>query len=213
MLNKLKQMAEMQNATNVQLVGVDWTQRDNDFMLAVGMESVEIIDAVGWKWWKHIPDFDLAQVQLEIVDIWHFILGHKIREHHGDLDACALDLMVEYSEFQHEHVPSIKVLKKLASKAFDGQCDISLFILSCEHFGLDFEQLYSMYIIKNTLVKFRDDHGYKLPTYIKVWGGKEDNVHLMECAAELDSTDINFRDNLYAAMVKSYPGESVPTLG
>jgi hypothetical protein len=41
---------------------------------------------------------------------------------------------------------------------------------------LDLISLYRLYVGKNILNQFRQDHGYKEGTYIKVWNGEEDNV-------------------------------------
>ena len=42
--------------------------------------------------------------------------------------------------------------------------------------GLDITTLYRLYVGKNILNQFRQDHGYKEGTYIKEWNGVEDNV-------------------------------------
>ena len=41
--------------------------------------------------------------------------------------------------------------------------------------GMTFQEMYLLYVGKNTLNKFRWDNGYKEGTYVKVWRGKEDN--------------------------------------
>jgi hypothetical protein len=41
---------------------------------------------------------------------------------------------------------------------------------------ITFDDLYKLYIWKNVLNKFRQDHGYKEWTYIKIWNSEEDNV-------------------------------------
>jgi len=45
--------------------------------------------------------------------------------------------------------------------------------------GMTIDDLYSMYIVKNTLNRFRQNNGYKDGTYVKVIDGKEDNEHMM----------------------------------
>jgi len=40
--------------------------------------------------------------------------------------------------------------------------------------------LFEMYVAKNVLNKFRQDHGYKEGSYHKVWNGREDNEVLAE---------------------------------
>ena len=67
------------------------------------------------------------------------------------------------------------------------------------------DDLYRQYIGKNVLNFFRQDHGYKEGTYIKVWDGKEDNEHLVEVLDQLDPSLDNFADLLYAELESRYP--------
>jgi len=46
--------------------------------------------------------------------------------------------------------------------------------------GMSFDEVYRLYIGKNALNQFRQQHGYKEGTYKKVWNGKEDNVVMQE---------------------------------
>lgn len=39
---------------------------------------------------------------------------------------------------------------------------------------MDFDRLYRLYVGKNVLNFFRQDHGYKDDSYIKVWQERED---------------------------------------
>ncbi|MDY0007389.1 MAG: dUTP diphosphatase, partial [Spongiibacteraceae bacterium] len=70
--------------------------------------------------------------------------------------------------------------------------------------GLDFDALYRQYIGKNVLNFFRQDHGYQDGSYRKQWQGREDNEHLVEILAELDSGAADFSDNVYAALAGRY---------
>jgi hypothetical protein len=68
--------------------------------------------------------------------------------------------------------------------------------------GLNIDTLYRLYIGKNILNKFRQDHGYKEGTYIKIWNGKEDNVTMQRILEENDNIS---PDELYTALEKAYP--------
>jgi hypothetical protein len=57
-------------------------------------------------------------------------------------------------------------LEALISEFFD------LVVMS----GLNLDTLYRLYVGKNILNQFRQDHGYKDGSYIKIWDGEEDNV-------------------------------------
>ena len=44
------------------------------------IEGAEAIEHHGWKWWKK-QDCDLPQLQMEIIDIWHFLLSEILLQH------------------------------------------------------------------------------------------------------------------------------------
>jgi hypothetical protein len=67
--------------------------------------------------------------------------------------------------------------------------------------GLSAEELYKFYIGKNILNGFRQDHGYKEGTYIKVWQGKEDNDVMM---ALLDEDSTLGAHGLYTKLSEAY---------
>ena len=55
------------------------------------------------------------------------------------------------------------------------------------------------------LNKFRQEHGYKDGTYVKIWNGKEDNVYMQRALAE--NPDLGFQ-SLYETLENIY-GELV----
>lgn len=64
------------------------------------------------------------------------------------------------------------------------------------------EDVWSLYIIKNTLNGFRKDHGYEDGTYVKFWyAGKEDNIVAMEIMTENPTYSVA---ELYDALSISY---------
>ena len=69
------------------------------------------------------------------------------------------------------------------------------------------EQLQALglkHVGKNVLNFFRQDHGYKAGTYQKLWGGREDNEHLVEIMQSLDSGSASFQHQLYASLKDRY---------
>lgn len=52
---------------------------------------------------------------------------------------------------------------------------------------------------------FRQDHGYKEGTYIKIWHGEEDNEVLAKLVNELDASATDFQQQLYSALEAKYP--------
>ena len=84
MKQKIITMLELQDAMNSK-VNADWRNAAYEWYRAIWMESSEMLEHYGWKWWKK-QDADVMQVKLEIVDIVHF--GLSIRLMQGS--ACLL---------------------------------------------------------------------------------------------------------------------------
>lgn len=202
MKQKLIAMLELQDAMNSK-VNPEWRANGNAWYRAIWVEAAELLDHYGWKWWKKQSP-DIEQVALELIDIWHFGLS-IVLEKQSDLDACVKELeeglcsKADLGELR-EDVEAF-ALATLQSKAFD----IVGFRRLMGQVGLSFDDLYCRYVGKNVLNFFRQDNGYKEGTYIKVWGGREDNEHLVDLVAELDSDASDFRDRLYAGLKSRYP--------
>jgi dimeric dUTPase (all-alpha-NTP-PPase superfamily) len=183
----------------------DWRAQGYDWYRAIWIESAELMDHYGWKWWKK-QDRDIAQVELELVDIWHFGLSDLLTRE-PDLNAIADRLVPILSSARSDgNFPAqleAFTLAVLQTQAFDAQHFAQL--LAC--LEMPFAQLFRSYVGKNVLNFFRQDHGYKIGTYLKVWDGREDNEHLVEVIAELDSTSEKFQEHLYLGLKRRYPGE------
>jgi hypothetical protein len=67
--------------------------------------------------------------------------------------------------------------------------------------GLNLNELYRLYVGKNILNRFRQDHGYKEGTYSKIWNGEEDNVAMQRL---LERETSMTPDALYAALETLY---------
>jgi hypothetical protein len=196
-------MLEMQDAMNTK-VSSRWREQDFAWYRAVWIECAELMDHYGWKWWKkQLPDRD--QVVLELVDIWHFGLSDLLQHHHGDFVPLAASLSDQFSheisdlgEFRVELENF--VTEVLRTRTFDTPA----FCRVLASAQLSFEQLHLQYVGKNVLNFFRQDHGYKEGTYRKFWQGREDNEHLVEVLASLDSFSANFQTELYDALKHRY---------
>jgi len=79
---------------------------------------------------------------------------------------------------------------------------MSAFIDVAMQSGLNLDTLYTLYVGKNILNKFRQEHGYKDGTYIKIWNGEEDNVKMQKI---LENSKNIKPDELYEALEKAYP--------
>ncbi|VVM18067.1 Dimeric dUTPase (EC [uncultured Gammaproteobacteria bacterium] len=56
---------------------------------------------------------------------------------------------------------------------------------------MNVSELYKRYLVKNQLNTFRQDHGYKDGTYIKLWGGVEDNVVAFKIMEDYPNLPLN----------------------
>jgi len=197
-------MAKMQDAYNQQ-VHPQWDQQNYEYYRAIWVECAELLDHFGWKWWKHqVPDYE--QSKLEIIDIWHFglsdlIRAGKISTEHIDKQVFAIiEKGIEIETGDLREAVEAHALATLGSRAFD----IPTFFSMMRALPLSFDDLYSGYIGKNVLNTFRQDNGYKDGSYIKNWGGVEDNEHLVEISSGLNLHTENYAGLLYSALKKRY---------
>ena len=201
--NQLLIMLEMQDAMNTR-VNPDWRQAGNAWYRAIWTECAEMLDHYGWKWWKHQePDFE--QVELELVDILHFAMSdYLLREQ--TMQAAAERIESELSE-PREGSDMRLAIEDMARATIESESMHFSYFSNLMHLiGMDFEQLFRSYVGKNVLNFFRQDHGYKEGSYVKIWEGREDNEHLAELVATLDAGSTDFRDHLYLALEERYPG-------
>ena len=202
MKKQLLIMLEMQDAMNAR-VNPEWRSAGNAWYRAIWTECAEMLDHYGWKWWKHQQP-DLEQVQLELVDIMHFAMSdYLLRE--ADNQAAAARIEAELS--QPNPGDDIRVAIEVMAQSTIAQQSMhfSDFATVMHLIEMDFDALYRSYVGKNVLNFFRQDHGYKDGSYIKVWQGREDNEHLVEVVNLLDSNDSSFRDDVYRGLVARYP--------
>jgi dimeric dUTPase (all-alpha-NTP-PPase superfamily) len=197
----LETMAEMQISHN-EHVHPDWLTQGYEYYRAVWVECAELLDHFGWKWWKkQQPDLD--QVKLEIVDIWHFGLSDLIRA--NELENAVPHLLAVPTGSEPDvdafrlAVESLAEIT-LARRAFM----IEPFVAVLEALPLSLTELFELYVGKNVLNNFRQDHGYKTGEYRKLWQGREDNEHLIEVLRDLDCRAEAVPDELYRALQQRY---------
>ena len=203
MKTQLLIMLEMQDAMNAR-VNPDWRNAGNAWYRAIWTECAEMLDHYGWKWWKHQQP-DLEQVRLELVDILHFAMSdYLLRD--DDNEAIAARIEAELGEPRSGDDLRVAIEAMAQSTIARQSMHFSDFANIMALLEMDFDSLFRSYVGKNVLNFFRQDHGYKEGSYIKVWQGREDNEHLVEVLAELDSASASFRDDVYQGLAASYPG-------
>lgn len=213
MLNRLQAetMLTLQAQMNAK-VNPEWIKAAYPYLRAVVVEGAEAMDHHGWKWWKK-QDCDMAQLQMELVDIWHFTLSHILLENRGDQAASLKELLeaetathVDFDGMRYE-IAGLDLVGKLELNiglAAARRISIPLFAALLKDCGMDWKDLFCQYVGKNVLNFFRQDNGYKQGTYRKLWAGREDNEHLVEIMGSLNSEDANFQHQLYSNLKDRY---------
>jgi dimeric dUTPase (all-alpha-NTP-PPase superfamily) len=195
-------MLKLQDQMN-QKVHPDWVSQNYEWYRAVWIECAELMDHVGYKWWKH-QECDIEQVRLEVIDIWHFGLSAMF-DTNKDFEMMASQIVEAIATHDPVDMDIRTATESLAQHCLQtGGFSVTLFWNLLTASGLDFDELYRSYVGKNVLNFFRQDNGYKEGTYIKQWAGREDNEHLVELVADLDTRSDDFADRLYQALSQRY---------
>ena len=225
MNSKILLMLQLQNQLNDATNGEDWVKgitknkKVINWKRCIYMECAEMIDSFPWKHWKNIevePDWD--NLQIEVVDVWHFIMSLAIENYfktlRGGIEDIANDVseMEAFSKVQTDALDFAEqdaVIEKVENimRIVLAKDNLDLEALFAEFFdlvvmsGLNLDTLYRLYVGKNILNQFRQDHGYKDGSYIKEWDGEEDNVVMKRIWEE--NGDIT-PEKLYHELTKSY---------
>lgn len=205
-----EKMVKLQHQFNKQ-VAEDYLDKNFNWNSAIIAESGELLDSLGYKWWKK-QEPDMENVKVEAIDLLHFVISDRIQKNKKmfsekeSLDMVSIEF---YNEFQTN-----KVLKDHSTLE-----DMIFYLIATNSFRLNVmkriftklnmsnEDVYISYITKNCLNKFRQDNGYKDGSYIKNWNGREDNVVAFEIANEWGADEELF-EQLYLDL-KTYYKEEV----
>ncbi len=224
-MKRILQMLKLQQSLNDATNGKNWeagiTKNGKliDWKRCTYLECAELIESYPWKHWKNIhAEPDYANIQIEAVDIWHFIMSQGLQEykvnHTGSIEALAEEISTlpnfqpfteALSSTKKDIYAQIAVVEVLMKNIFCDSSTSSLmasFLDVAMQSGLNLETLYKLYVGKNILNQFRQDHGYKEGSYIKIWNGAEDNVTMQQI---LEKEKEITPEGLYAALEAAYP--------
>lgn len=205
-LEMLQKMFDKQEELSIHTNGENWKERDIPWYRAVWTECAEMIEHTDWKWWKK-GEVNLEQLQLELIDIWHFIMSDLLREN-KNLKQVFDYVITSFRMFdtqEDDNQTLQESIESLASAALKHISMLRYFMYLCYKVEiLSIEQLYKLYIGKNILNGFRQNHGYKQGTYIKNWNKKEDNDYMMLILKDMSVDDIDFK--LYIKLEEFYIG-------
>jgi len=224
-MNKILQMLQLQQQLNDATNGEGWEKgvtkngKIIDWKRCTYLECAELIESYPWKHWKNIdaqPDY--ANIKIEAVDTWHFIMSQALEDYKmknlGSIEDLAKNIhtLSNFSNFTADITPptknyyeQIEVVELLMKTLFCDESTAKLmetFIDVAVVSGLNLDTLYKLYVGKNILNKFRQDHGYKDGSYIKIWNGEEDNVTMQRI---LETNENISPAELYEGLEKAYP--------
>lgn len=213
--HQISTFLQLQQAMNSK-VDPHWVAAKYPYMRAVVLEAAEAIEHHGWKWWKK-QDKDLPQLQMELIDIWHFLLSEILLRNKGEVElsepvlkellATADNSELRFDGQLHE-IHDLSLLDKLElliATACRRRIEISLFSAIMTDCELTWSELYRQYVGKNVLNFFRQDFGYKEGTYQKMWRGREDNEYLVDVLNSLSPEQSDFREAIYQGLKANYP--------
>ena len=224
MMDKILQMLQLQQELNDATNGEGWEKGTTkngkliDWKRCTYLECAELIESYPWKHWKNIDaEPDYANIKIEAVDIWHFIMSQGLKEYKinnlGSIEdlAKAIQALPNFSDFTagitpttknyYEQIEVVEVLMKTLFCKDSTEALMKAFIDVAVQSGLNLDALYKLYVGKNILNKFRQDHGYKEGSYIKIWNNQEDNVTMQNILEAKEVTP----EALYEELEKAYP--------
>lgn len=199
-IQRIEQLLKAQDDLNKVYAGEDWATKGYDFLGYAAVETAELLNHHGGMFHYRKQEPDWPQIEMELVDILHFLLSaaiqtdltaEEVREWavaggsetlpiavalHGKtlMGLCSVpDLIVGVEDRHGKAIAQEPV--SLAWRAF------AMLVRSCD-FTLD--HIFNKYQLKYTLNRFRIANGSVTGEYKKVWAdGREDNEHLQELAA------------------------------
>lgn len=212
---KLRVMLMQQHKLNKHIHPHYWTQGFLWYR-AIMIESAEsILDFHDWEWWR-TKKTDIESSKMEVVDIWHFLLSQFLEEKllSGEsLNDAIHDLVIVISP----HVLDIGVSEKGHVEVFE---EVISYVMQHKRLSLEkfvslmavhemtFDELFVAYVEKSTLNLFRNDNGYRVGRYKKIWGSgsasAEDNEYLLQLKRRLDPRAPDYPTRLYDILQATY---------
>ena len=211
--NIFKVMVELQHQFNKQ-VAEDYLDKNFNWNSAIIAESGELLDSLGYKWWKK-QEPDIENVKVEAIDLLHFVISDILQLNYNYEESLIASFIDEtISEFEESFTSDIYE-KEFEDEDLFGLVNIlnyneiprfATLKIIFKKLDMSNEDVYIAYITKNCLNKFRQDNGYKDGSYIKNWNGREDNIVAFEIANEWGADEELF-EQLYLDLETYYKEE------
>lgn len=211
---QIPSMLSLQNTMN-NTVNPDWATMNWDWFRASMLEGAEAVEHHGWKWWK-AQNKDMPQLQMEIVDIWHFYLSQFLKLSHANEEQAAILIQNHYNEYINKPVSFDGVEYNLSDMDLLAKLDLLIGLSAAKRLhvpllldlvyacGMNWDFFFEQYVKKNILNIFRQKNGYKQGTYHKEWFNQEDNVFLIAEASKLNPASDNYVTLLWDALTLVY---------
>lgn len=183
-IQRIEQLLKAQDDLNKIYAGEDWATKGYDFLGYAAVETAELLNHHGGMFHYRKQEPDWPQIEMELVDILHFLLSAAI------VDSSSLDpedLLHFVERPVNHHKPLVDYAKGLmhfctqqAAHSVPAWREFVGLVRACD-FTLD--HIFNKYQLKYTLNRFRIANGSVTGGYRKVWAdGREDNEHLQELA-------------------------------
>jgi dimeric dUTPase (all-alpha-NTP-PPase superfamily) len=198
---KMLRCLELQDKLNSK-INTNWKEErtERDFFRAVWLETAELMEELPWKWWKKV-ETDYDNLQIEVVDIFHFLLSLALLKDYRwkkyDSSVSYVDMIVPFFYLGLENSDKLNTdgliikAEEIVKQSLSGN-DTAVFLNFAEIVKSvfeDFNQLYLLYIGKNILNHIRQENGYNTGTYKKIINGLEDNKYLTQVIKQVNSEE------------------------
>jgi dimeric dUTPase (all-alpha-NTP-PPase superfamily) len=191
-----------------------------NFWMAILDETVEVLGSKHWKWWKNnskMDEVDWANVRVELIDLFHFILSLTIQQENEQLLLASLiNLELNPKSILRSKEKDDKFFEDFWNDFLSGVQMKMLPIVAVKwvefwyRAGGNAEDLFKEYRVKNVLNKLRQKYGYGAKnTYKKMWPDVdsdkivEDNVVAWKLAQKIP-LDENFTKEFNKTLEKYY---------
>lgn len=221
LFNMFKTQYELNN-----MINPNWKNEltKHDFKTAIITEYAEFIESYDWKWWKK-GNTNMQNIKLELVDIIHFTLSGMLLK--LELETVEIYLKNIDFSFYYNFNKKLKVnysdrsdfVKKndeiftnfinvfdkyFSDSAWYFQSVITLLLDFIYVNGFGINDIYKIYVAKNTLNKFRLKNGYKEGRYNKIINNREDNDYVFEFIENYTKDIIELPNELYSYLSNIY---------
>lgn len=210
-MNIYQEMVRLQHNFNKKIFE-DYLDRNLNWNNAIIVESGELLESLGYKWWKH-QEPDMENVKVEAIDLLHFVISEDIQEAYDYGETGEFGLECVANEFEHiftkykiKNSTSINNLINGLNYDVDGSNRYKILKAIFKELDMSNADVYIAYIVKNSLNELRQKYGYKDGTYIKDWNGKEDNVIAYEIAYTYEPEELRY-EKILAELEEYYKQE------